>query len=113
MKKLYIAFILIFHSFTYSDGVEETIPSNVSLLRNPNFDVLVVTVLEANSENRTNANPPRGKFRVDKVLRGHTAPGLIPFSLMPPITADDYDENKKMRAPWYEKPLEGPTVGDK
>lgn len=59
MKKLYIAFILIFHSFTYSDGVEETIPSNVSLLRNPNFDVLVVTVLEANSENRTNANPER------------------------------------------------------
>ena len=32
---------------------------------------------------------------------------------MPPITADDYDENKKMSAPWYEKPLEGPTVGDK
>lgn len=103
--------------------VERSIGPGFAPLANPHFDILVVTVVEMEAGNFTNARPPRGKVQIDEVLRGPHEGGIVDASWRASATIGDYDpppQNKagqytpgRLKPEWYERPLLGPKVGER
>ena len=92
-------------------------PQSEYLLRNPHFDVLVVTILEVDDAGATNGNPPRIKVGVDEILRGgDRAPAIDAFWRAPIYHEDLEGEAPHQLQPseaWRTQPLKGPEVGDR
>lgn len=103
--------------------VEAQIDPRLAPLANPYFDILVVSVVEMESGDFTNGNPPRGKVRIDEVLRGDDERGIVIAVWRGKETLGDYNpapQNKggkytpgKLKPEWYTRPLTGPSVGEK
>lgn len=101
----------------------ERIDPRVAPLSNPKFDILVVTVVGMEPGPFTNGNPPRGKIRIDEVLRGEEKPRTVQAVWRGSETLNDYDpmpQNKdgrytpgKLKPEWYTRALAGPTAGYK
>lgn len=101
----------------------ERLDPRAAPLANPHFDILAVTVVEMEPGGFTNANPPKGKVRIDEVLRGDDKPGTVTATWRGGETVGDYDpppQNRggkytpgKLKPEWYTRPLEGPKVGDR
>ena len=104
--------------------VDERLDAPVSApLRNPHFDILVVTVVAVESGPFTNADPPRGLVRVDETLRGAEPVGAIyPTRWSGHVQDHDYAERggmrdgswipPQLRPEWHQRALDPPKPGD-
>lgn len=97
--------------------VIERLPSTEPLLKNPYFDVLVVSIAEIGPAHATHREPPRGRITVEEVLRGRVAAGDHVARWEAPMRGDDYvraaDGTIRMKAEWYEQPLPAPAAGER
>lgn len=105
-------------------GIIEHLPSNLDLLNNPHWDILVVTADKIYNDNTTNENPPRGRFLVEEVLRGKIKNKTINLIWRAPDRPYDHEGVTKDTTPfdwyirplkkeWYKTPLIGPKEGEK
>ena len=111
-------------AYAQDQVVDERLDASVSApLRNPHFDIVVVTVVSVESGPFTNAKPPLGLVRVDEALRGNEKAGAIyPVRWGGHIRDDDYEERGGMRdgkwiqprikPEWEQRPLVPPNPGD-
>lgn len=56
------------------DGPRASLPPDFFKLKAPYYSILVVAPLQLNAGPHCHSNPPRGMFRVMRVLKGHVAP---------------------------------------
>lgn len=91
-------FLIIFNkSYSFAstaDGIIEYLPSDQGLLENPNWDILVVTVKQIDNDKTTNKNPPKGRFKIDEVIRGRIKETIINLIWRPPNRSSDHKEWK-------------------
>ena len=109
---LLTAFLLCVAPTVAASPVVDGLPPNVeSLLRNPTFSVLVVSITEATVESGTNGSPPHGTLDVEVVLRGrYFSAEEYRYRMMPSRGGSGYDD---LRPEWSTKPLDGPASGDR
>src|SRR5688500_11405858 len=97
--------------------VIERLPSTEPLLKNPYFDVLVVSIAEIGPAHATHREPPRGRITVEEVLRGRVAAGDHVAQWEAPMRGDDYvreaDGSIRMKPEWFERPLPPPAAGER
>ncbi len=84
-----------------------------SLLRNPAFDVLVVTVLAVGDTGATNGNPPRVELGVEEVLRGDDRAATVTATWQAPVFHEDVKDSGGVTEAWKARPLAGPEIGAK
>ncbi len=66
-----LAFVVLGAAPAHAWEVRDTlVAEKESLLGNPAYDILVVTVLAVEAAGATNGNPPRVELSVEEVLRG-------------------------------------------
>jgi hypothetical protein len=98
-------------------AIIERLPATEPLLKNPYFDVLVVSIIEAGSTHATHRDPPRGRITVEEVLRGRIPLGTHAALWEAPMRGDDYvrepDGTIRMKPEWYERPLPPPAAGER
>jgi hypothetical protein len=86
-------------------------------LRNPHYDILVVTVLAVDDDGATNENPPKLTLRIDEVLRGSSRPDTMPGVWFKTILEGDYDTAPGgawiTKQSWNDTPRKGPAVGSR
>lgn len=76
-----------------------------SLIEDPQFGVMEVTILAAEVVEGTRGDPPRGSLRVTEVLRGGLVLGEYRYVLL--------SQKLPEQGPsWAAEPLEGPRTGD-
>lgn len=104
--------------------VDERLDASITApLHNPHFDIVVVTVIAAESGPFTNADPPLGLVRVDETLRGAEPVGAIyPARWSGHVRDEDYADRGGMRdggwvqpqltPEWHQRPLVPPKPGD-
>jgi hypothetical protein len=92
---------------------ETLIPDEEYLLANPEFDILVVRVLEADDRDGTNADPPAVTLEIEEVLRGPSRQGTVSARWYGPIWHEDLAPEGGTAEAWQSRPLSGPTVGDR
>lgn len=119
MKKALLAFVLLgfFASFAGAFEIQETLPvKNTFYLETAVFRIMVVTIVEVDDENATNAEPPTGRLRIEEVLRGKLKPGEYAYRMDLPVTHDDMVDpqnmNYDMTEEWKARPAIGPSVGE-
>ncbi len=66
-------------------------PQQAHLLRNPRFDVLVVTILDVDDEGKTNGDPPHIKLGIDEILRGAERAPTMDAVWRAPIDHEDLE----------------------
>ena len=84
-----------------------------SLLRNPAYDILVVTVLAVETANATNGNPPRVELRVEEVLRGEDRGPTVMVAWQAPVFHEDVKDPGGVTEAWKARPLAGPEIAAK
>lgn len=98
-------------------AIIERLPPTEPLLKNPYFDVLIVSISEIELGRATHRDPPRGRVTVEEVLRGRVAPGAHAALWEAPMRGDDYvrepDGTIRMKPEWYERPLPPPAAGER
>jgi len=95
-----------------SAGVDELVQARW-FLEDPQFAVLLVEVTEARVAQGRNAEPPEGRLRVDRVLRGDLAPGSYRYRVLAPQGTNDRDARGELTREWRERPLAGPETGER
>ncbi|MCH8924793.1 MAG: hypothetical protein IH924_01495 [Proteobacteria bacterium] len=81
-----------------------------SLLRNPAYDILVVTVLAVEAADATNGNPPRVELRVEEVLRGEDRGPAVMVTWQAAVFHEDVKDSEGITEAWKARPLAGPEV---
>ncbi len=84
-----------------------------SLLRNPAYDILVVTVLAVEAAGATNGNPPRVELRVEEVLRGEDRGPTVMVTWQAPVFHEDVKASGGFTEAWKARPLAGPEIAAK
>lgn len=100
-----------------SEILEKLVPEESQYLGNPNFELLVVTVLAVADDGATNGSPPRLKVSVDEALRGDRVTGEANAVWEPPVRpgniVDPTSPTAGIKESWRTRPLAGPDVGDR
>jgi hypothetical protein len=121
-----LAFLLLWGAAARAQDqvIDERLDASISApLHNPHFDIVVVTVVAAESGPFTNADPPLGLVRVDETLRGAEPVGAIyPARWSGHVRDEDYEDRGGMRdgawvqprlkPEWHQRPLASPKPGD-
>lgn len=92
---------------------EELVPEQARLLKNPAFDILVVTVLAVEDQGATNAAPPKVRLRIDEVIRGEVRDATLMVRWQAPVAHEDVAEGGGVAEAWKARPLKGPEIGAK
>lgn len=120
--KLLVSILMCFFSFSsYAERAVKSLPFNElqdrQLLENPHFDIMVVSFLEVDGEESTNANPPKGKMEVIEILRGslksHVIPAVFNSPPIPPKHQKEWIGYTKAipTEEWSNMLFEGPKIG--
>jgi hypothetical protein len=112
-----LAFFGLFVPLAGALEILENLPVEDSFyLKTAVFDILVVTVLEVDDEDATNAKPPTGRLRIEAVLRGKLEPREVPFRMDPEIGPDAMVDPQSMdytlTEQWKARPVKGLPVGE-
>ncbi|GEM_PF-4033458 len=135
---LVISVALLFSNVmpVYAGKAIENLRYDERLLKDPYYSILVVSVLEINSKNTTNANPPKAKVKVDEILRLQThrkgikyltesdAIDVVWRTRHKPSDHEGWNPKDKTNPPtgwhkspfkkeWLARPLIGPDIGEK
>lgn len=95
------------------DFIKMNVPLQLGQLKNSNFAIMVVTILEVDDKNSNYGNPPTGRMRIDRVIRGRgIALREVNFELAPPVRYRDKMGDGGIRPEWYMKELPPPPVGE-
>jgi hypothetical protein len=92
---------------------EVLVAEEAHLLRNPAYDILVVTVLAVEDEGATNESPPKVRLRVEEVIRGEEREATVMATWHAPVFPKDSLESGGVTKAWKTRPLEGPEIGAK
>lgn len=86
-------------------------PERGSLLRYPDFDILVVRVLAADPEAGSNGAPPKATLAIDEVIRGAPRGPKVEAVWEPPYFGPQDDPEGTLIAAWRAAPLRTPAAG--
>ncbi len=92
---------------------EVLVAEKAHLLRNPAYDILVVTVLAVEDEGATNEYPPKVRLRIEEVIRGEEREATVMATWHAPVFHEDLVESSGVTEAWKTRPLTGPEVGAK
>ncbi len=111
---LCLAFMVLGAAQAHAWEVRDTLVAEKEfLLRNPAYDILVVTVLAVEAADATNGNPPRVELRVEEVLRGEDRGPTVMVTWNAPIFHEDTKESGGTTETWKARPLAGPEAAAK
>lgn len=106
-----LAFLVLGGAQAHAWEVRDTLAAETeSLLRNPAYDILVVTVLAVETADATNGNPPRVELRVEQVLRGADRGPTVMVTWQAPVFHEDVKDSEGVTEAWKARPLAGPEV---
>ncbi len=106
-----LAFVVLGGAPAHAWAVRDTlVAEEESLLRNPAYDILVVTVLAVEAADATNGNPPRVELRVEEVLRGEDRGPTLTVTWQAPVFHEDVKDPGGVTEDWKARPLAGPLV---
>ena len=88
-------------------------PEKENLLRNPAYDILVITMLAVEDEHATNGNPPKVQLSVEEVIRSEKRTPTVTATWQAPVFHEDLKEAGGVTDAWKRRPLKGPEVGTK
>jgi hypothetical protein len=113
-----LALLVVAPALAFAAAVEERLPADHPLLRNPHFDIWVVSIVDVRAEGATNANPPTARVVVEDVLRGGGPRGPATAVWRGATRAADFEPAEPGRAgqlkpEWKTRPLPGPTPRDR
>ena len=108
------AFVVLGGAPAHAWEVRDTlVAEKESLLRNPAYDILVVTVLAVEAADATNGNPPRVELRVEEILRGEDRGPAVMVTWQAPVFHEDVKDPGGVTEAWKARPLAGPEVAAK
>jgi hypothetical protein len=111
---LCLAFVVLGGAQAHAWEVRGTlVAEKESLLRNPAYDILVVTVLAVEAAGASNENPPRVELRVEEVLRGEDRSPTVIVAWQAPVFHEDVKDSGGVTEAWKAHPLAGPEVATK
>ncbi len=114
LSLLCLAFMVLAGAPAHAWEIRETlVPEKAYPLRNPAYDILVVTVLAVEPKVATNGNPPLVDLRIDEFLRGSDRGPTIRVKWYEPIFHEDSKEGGGVTESWKERAVSGPPVGAK
>ncbi len=109
-----LAFVVLGGAQAHAWEARDTlVAEKESLLRNPAYDILVVTVLAVEAADATNGNPPRVELRVEEVLRGADRGPAVMVTWQAPVFHEDVKDAGGVTEGWKARPLAGPEVAAK
>ena len=109
-----LAFVVLGGTPAHAWEVRDTLAAEQeSLLKNPAYDVLVVTVLGVEAADATNGNPPRVELRVEEVLRGEDRGPTVMVTWQAPVFHEDVKDSQGVTEGWKARPIESPEVAAK
>jgi hypothetical protein len=99
-------------------AVEERLSADHPLLRNPHFDIWIVSVVEVRDEGATNASPPTVRVIIEDILRGSGRRGPAAAVWRGATRAGDFGpaapgEASRAKPEWKTRPLPGPAPRDR
>ena len=111
---LCLAFVILGGAQARAWEVRDTLVADKeSLLKNPAYDILVVTVLSVEPTGTTNANPPKVELSVEEVLRGEDRGATVMVTGQAPVFHEDTKDPGGVTEAWKVRPLAGPEVAAK
>ncbi len=109
-----VAFVVLGGASAHAWEIRDTlVAEQESLLRNPAYDILVVTVLAVETVDATNRNPPKVELRVEEVLRGADRGQTVMATWQAPIFHEDVTDPGGVTEAWKARPLASPEVAAK